>query len=380
MSHLACADEDGPANERAAARRSATLAGKVKAKRLQPRQQRRHLPRRGLCLRSHPAGPRALWRRAAARGGGPYPPGRAGRGARSSSAAGSRRATASAMAAPSPPSGRASWRSSTSAMPTAICAAFPSTGPGAGRRRLRAGGRAGVDGPDRDLRSTTRRSSREGDWVELDYDLPSAAAQSGLSQYELLTTPRLALRADLALNPGAASARSTGHGAASPICPTCISARTIRRSSPATEAWLQEQRPDLVVISGDFTQRARVEQFREAARLAQPARGGGGIAIARAFPAITTCRSTTCSAASPAPLAPLQALHRRRSLPLVRERAAGRARHQHRALAHLQGRADQPRPDGADPRPLSRRRRRTRRGSSSPTIPCSRCRSARRAS
>ncbi|HEV2748129.1 MAG TPA: alanine racemase [Allosphingosinicella sp.] len=29
---------------------------------------------------------------------------------------------------------------------------------------------------------------REGDWVELDYDLPRAAAQSGLSQYELLTT------------------------------------------------------------------------------------------------------------------------------------------------------------------------------------------------
>jgi alanine racemase len=29
---------------------------------------------------------------------------------------------------------------------------------------------------------------REGDWLELDYDLPSAAAQSGLSQYELLTT------------------------------------------------------------------------------------------------------------------------------------------------------------------------------------------------
>jgi alanine racemase len=28
----------------------------------------------------------------------------------------------------------------------------------------------------------------EGDWVELDYDLPSAAARSGLSQYELLTT------------------------------------------------------------------------------------------------------------------------------------------------------------------------------------------------
>ena len=29
---------------------------------------------------------------------------------------------------------------------------------------------------------------REGDWVEIDYDLPSAAAQSGLSQYELITT------------------------------------------------------------------------------------------------------------------------------------------------------------------------------------------------
>ncbi|HEX8526344.1 alanine racemase, partial [Allosphingosinicella sp.] len=29
---------------------------------------------------------------------------------------------------------------------------------------------------------------REGDWLELDYDLPSASAQSGLSQYELLTT------------------------------------------------------------------------------------------------------------------------------------------------------------------------------------------------
>ncbi|CAN5366178.1 metallophosphoesterase [soil metagenome] len=32
----------------------------------------------------------------------------------------------------------------------------------------------------------------------------------------------------------------------------------------ATEAWLIAQQPDLVIISGDFTQRARVEQFREA--------------------------------------------------------------------------------------------------------------------
>jgi len=29
---------------------------------------------------------------------------------------------------------------------------------------------------------------KEGDWVEIDYDLPNAAKQSGLSQYELLTT------------------------------------------------------------------------------------------------------------------------------------------------------------------------------------------------
>ncbi|WP_199556406.1 metallophosphoesterase family protein [Sandaracinobacteroides hominis] len=32
----------------------------------------------------------------------------------------------------------------------------------------------------------------------------------------------------------------------------------------ATEAWLEKRRPDLVVISGDLTQRARVSQFREA--------------------------------------------------------------------------------------------------------------------
>jgi len=30
------------------------------------------------------------------------------------------------------------------------------------------------------------------------------------------------------------------------------------------EAWLAEERPDLVVVSGDFTQRAKVEQYREA--------------------------------------------------------------------------------------------------------------------
>ena len=29
---------------------------------------------------------------------------------------------------------------------------------------------------------------KEGEWVEIDYDLPAAFKQSGLSQYELLTT------------------------------------------------------------------------------------------------------------------------------------------------------------------------------------------------
>jgi alanine racemase len=36
--------------------------------------------------------------------------------------------------------------------------------------------------------------AQEGDWIELDYDLPAAAAQSGLSQYELLTTVGSRLR------------------------------------------------------------------------------------------------------------------------------------------------------------------------------------------
>lgn len=37
-----------------------------------------------------------------------------------------------------------------------------------------------------------------------------------------------------------------------------------QRIVAGTEAWLAEHRPDLVIISGDFTQRARAHQFREA--------------------------------------------------------------------------------------------------------------------
>jgi 3',5'-cyclic AMP phosphodiesterase CpdA len=42
-----------------------------------------------------------------------------------------------------------------------------------------------------------------------------------------------------------------------------------------TEAWLAEQRPDLVIISGDFTQRARVAQFRAAAGYLERLRAAG---------------------------------------------------------------------------------------------------------
>ena len=38
------------------------------------------------------------------------------------------------------------------------------------------------------VRCDAAKDLKEGDWVEIDYDLPSASKQSGLSQYELLTT------------------------------------------------------------------------------------------------------------------------------------------------------------------------------------------------
>ena len=43
----------------------------------------------------------------------------------------------------------------------------------------------------------------------------------------------------------------------------------------ATEDWLRERRPDLVIISGDLTQRAKVEQFRQAADYLDRLRGAG---------------------------------------------------------------------------------------------------------
>ncbi|MEA3031482.1 MAG: alanine racemase [Sphingomonadales bacterium] len=62
---------------------------------------------------------------------------------------------------------------------------------GTGRARIGAGFAPVVGLVSMDLiaiRVDEAPALAEGDWVELDYDLPAAAAQSGLSQYELLTT------------------------------------------------------------------------------------------------------------------------------------------------------------------------------------------------
>jgi alanine racemase len=62
---------------------------------------------------------------------------------------------------------------------------------GAGRARIEGGwapvaGRVSMDLTA--IRVDEAPQLKEGDWVELDYALPAASAQSGLSQYELLTT------------------------------------------------------------------------------------------------------------------------------------------------------------------------------------------------
>jgi alanine racemase len=62
---------------------------------------------------------------------------------------------------------------------------------GTGRARLPGGYAPVVGRVSMDLTALLVDSApelKEGDWVELDYGLPAASAQSGLSQYELLTT------------------------------------------------------------------------------------------------------------------------------------------------------------------------------------------------
>src|SRR5436190_13887464 len=43
----------------------------------------------------------------------------------------------------------------------------------------------------------------------------------------------------------------------------------------AVQEWIDEARPDLVVISGDFTQRAKTEQFKEACRFLERLKAAG---------------------------------------------------------------------------------------------------------
>src|SRR4028119_2296902 len=45
--------------------------------------------------------------------------------------------------------------------------------------------------------------------------------------------------------------------------------------APAPGAWLQDRQPDLIIISGDFTQRARVEQFKQASAYLNRLRAAG---------------------------------------------------------------------------------------------------------
>jgi alanine racemase len=62
---------------------------------------------------------------------------------------------------------------------------------GTGRARIEGGWAPVVGRVSMDLtaiRVDEAPNLKEGDWVELDYALPAASAQSGLSQYELLTT------------------------------------------------------------------------------------------------------------------------------------------------------------------------------------------------
>jgi alanine racemase len=62
---------------------------------------------------------------------------------------------------------------------------------GTGRARLQSGYAPVVGRVSMDLTAILVDEApelKEGDWIELDYSLPAAAAQSGLSQYELLTT------------------------------------------------------------------------------------------------------------------------------------------------------------------------------------------------
>ena len=180
---------------------------------LQPRQSRRHLPRPRLQLR--PRSARACRYTAAFRG-----PRRKATSARSrasrrrsSSGGRSRRAKAAAMARRSSPSEDTEAAILNIGYADGYLRGFSSRGSAfAGEFALPVLGRVSMDliavGCD------AAPGLKEGDWVEIDYDLPSASKQSGLSQYELLTTLGHAVRAalDLAAPRAAASSACSGKG------------------------------------------------------------------------------------------------------------------------------------------------------------------------
>ena len=186
MSHLACADEDEAMNARQRAA-FAEVAGAGAGEAPQPRQQRRHLPRRRITPSTSPgpASPSTAACRGARRRG--ISARSSGSRRRSSSAAGSRRAARSATTS--------TWTAEAPAelaiLNLGYADGYLRGFSGTGRARLDGGCAPVVGRVSMDLtaiRVDEAPELGEGDWVELDYALPAAAAQSGLSQYELLTT------------------------------------------------------------------------------------------------------------------------------------------------------------------------------------------------
>ena len=115
-------------------------------------------------------------------------------------------------------------------------------------------------------------------------------------------------------------------------------------------ATVAELEPDLVVVSGDLTQRARKRAVRGGARLprspAAAADRRAGQPRRAAVPGL---------GALPQPARQVPPHHRGRPRAVLRRRRDRRRRHQHGALADLQGRAHQRGADGSDPAPLRRR-------------------------
>lgn len=185
MSHLACADEDSPANE---AQRAAfaAVAGKAKAKRLSLANSA------GICLGEEFAF--GLTRPGLALYGGV--PRREAHGhirqvARVEARIVQRRRVEAGQRVGYGGTFTADQPSEIAILNIGYADGYLRGFSGTGRARIGdafapVAGRVSMDLTA--IRVDAAPGLKEGDWVELDYDLPNAAAQSGLSQYELLTT------------------------------------------------------------------------------------------------------------------------------------------------------------------------------------------------